>query len=156
MTKTELLDALRAATEPSRELDAEIEICIGGGEVVWKIANYTMEQYPAIRRPSKHHVGGFANEHCPLLTASLDAANAFRERMLPGWELALAGPWRYAEGHERAGQEAWYAEVCDCFEDSGLGYTQVNNLEHRGATPAIALCAAVIAALIAQDAQNAD
>lgn len=81
---SELIDRVEKATGPDRDLDAEIDVALFGGETVWKQANYTMESYPASRRPSKQHVGGFANEHVPPYTASLDAVVALVEKELPG------------------------------------------------------------------------
>lgn len=74
MTLDELIRALNAAKEPDRELDAEIAVCIFGGEIVWKQSNYTMELYPVRRFASKAHVSGWAHEPVPLYTASVDAA----------------------------------------------------------------------------------
>ena len=89
MRRAEIIERLEKAEGPDRELDADIDIFLFGGETVWKQANYTMEMYPASRRASKNHVGGFANEHVPLYTASLDSAIALVERTLPGWGFYL-------------------------------------------------------------------
>lgn len=86
---SELLSRIEQASGPDREIDAYIDVLLFGGETVWKQANYTMEMYPASRRASKNHIGGFANEHVPLYTASLDATVALVERMLPGCEICL-------------------------------------------------------------------
>ena len=84
-----LLTRVEAATGPDRELDADIDVAMFGGETVWLTANYTMEQYPASRRPNSAFVGGIANEHVPLVTASLDAALALVGEMLPGSEFEM-------------------------------------------------------------------
>lgn len=87
-TKAELqalLERVEAKAEPDRELDADLDVNLFGGEIVWRQANYTMEMYPASRRPSDHYVGGYAHEHVPLYTASIDAALALVERVLPDW-----------------------------------------------------------------------
>jgi len=86
-----LLSRLQGLTAPDREVDAEIDTTLFGGETVWKQANGTMEMYPASRRASKTHIGGFANEHVPPVTASLDAAVALCERVLPGWAKGFDG-----------------------------------------------------------------
>jgi hypothetical protein len=75
---------IREATGPDRELDGDILVAFKGGEIVWKMSNFTMEQCPAHRHPSKQHVGGFANEHVPLLTGSLDACVGLMHATLPG------------------------------------------------------------------------
>lgn len=77
-----LIERLEKLEGPDREVEAEIDVALFGGETVWKTANYTMESYPASRRPSATHIGGFANEHVPSYTASLDAAVALVERVL--------------------------------------------------------------------------
>jgi hypothetical protein len=88
MNRDETLDALiervRGLEGPDRETDAEVDVAVFGGETVWTPTRYTNEQFPASRRPSKHHVGGFENEHVPTYTASLDAVIALIERELPG------------------------------------------------------------------------
>ena len=80
-----LIERVRGLTGADREVDAEIDVALFGGETVWLTTKYTMEQYPASRRPSKSHVGGFAKEHVPLVTASVDAAMALAEKVKPGW-----------------------------------------------------------------------
>lgn len=89
MSHEALIARLEALIGSDRELDAEIDVALFGGETIWKTANYTMESYPASRRPSATHIGGFANEHVPSYTASLDAAVALVERVLPGWTYLL-------------------------------------------------------------------
>ena len=66
------------------ELDAEIDIFLFGGETIWKQISGSMDMVPASRRPSKHHIGGFANEHVPRYSSSIDAAISLAERVLPG------------------------------------------------------------------------
>lgn len=85
-----LLSRVEKATGPDRELDALIDITLFGGEMIWKQANYTMEMYPVSRRASANHVGGLAIEHVPLVTASVDAALAFAERVLPGCHIDMS------------------------------------------------------------------
>ena len=50
---TELLERVRRAPGPDRELDAEIDIALFGGETVWKQANYTMDMHPSSKRQQK-------------------------------------------------------------------------------------------------------
>lgn len=80
-----LQERVRSAEGPDIELDAAIDVTIFGGETVWKTTNYTMEQYPASRRPSLNHVGGFANEYVPRVTSSIDACMALISTLLPNW-----------------------------------------------------------------------
>jgi len=78
-----LIDSLSKLDAPDREVDAEIDVLFFGGETVWKTANYTMEQFPTSKRDSKNHICGYAYEHVPAYTASVDAAIALAERVLP-------------------------------------------------------------------------
>lgn len=123
-----LIERLEKLEGPDREVEAEIDVALFGGETVWKTANYTMESYPASRRPSATHIGGFANEHVPSYTASLDAAVALVERVLPGWDGFVP---------INAKGEAWV------WPAGGMGKG------HRvsAATPAIALLIATLKAL---------
>ena len=70
----DLIERLEAATGPCRELDAAIALEVDGGEIVWKMANYTMESYPARRYASADHVSGYGNAPVPLYTTSIDSA----------------------------------------------------------------------------------
>lgn len=129
-----LAERCEKATGPDRELDADLDVALFGGVTVWKQANYTMESYPASRRESKHHVGGFVNNHVPLYTASLDAAIALVERMKPGWGFYLRSD---KEGHGcgLVYPDAFRVTPCHCM----------------GATPAIAVCLALFRALESSD-----
>jgi len=71
-----LAERCERAEGPDRELDAEIAVAVLGGEIVWKTANYTMEQYPARRYASEDHIGGYGNAPVEQYSASLDAAMA--------------------------------------------------------------------------------
>jgi hypothetical protein len=84
-----LIERVRGLEGPDREVDAEIDVVVFGGETVWTPTRYTNEQFPASRRPSKHHVGGFENEHVPTYTASLDAVVSLIERELPEWTISI-------------------------------------------------------------------
>lgn len=79
----DLIDRLEKAREGSRELDVEICKLLEGGEEIWLQTRYTGESYPALRRASPMHIGGFANEHVPFVTTSVDAALALVSRCLP-------------------------------------------------------------------------
>lgn len=121
MTRAELIERLEKAECADRELDADIDIFLFGGETVWNMANYTMEMYPASRRASKNHVGGFANEHVPLYTASLDAAIALVERCTgENWQI---------QKMDEGDPVQWY--------DAMLGEEWC---QHKSAPPALLIC----------------
>lgn len=78
MTNRATLEAMLArvleGSGPDRELDGEIAVALFGGEIIWKTARYTMEQYPARRVQNSAYVGGYQNAGVLAYTASLDAA----------------------------------------------------------------------------------
>jgi hypothetical protein len=111
-----LLTALRAAKKGSRELDAQIEIvCFGGDQTCPNAQSWTF--YLVERRSS-----------------SLDAAAAFRKRMLPGW-------W-HDSGKD---DEAVYGRVYRVYLDAYL------DLVERCATECLSIVAAVVAGVIAKE-----
>lgn len=134
-----LAERCENATGPDRDIDCEIIVASFGGEIVWKTANYTMEQYPAHRIASRSYIGGFANEHVPALTASLDAITALIERELPA-----AWVWTLGQNiHHRA----WGVSINN-LNDDGEPYSVCWGASK--ASPALALCAAFCRAKAAQ------
>lgn len=127
-----LQERVRSAEGADIELDAAIDVTIFGGETVWKTTRYTMEQYPASRRPSLNHVGGFANEYVPRVTSSIDACVALIEKVLPGHDFKLMS----------CGSDGSYATV---FQHGWMDDTRV---DADGKTPPLALLAALLRALI--------
>lgn len=124
MSLPDLIDRLKRADGPDRELDCEIAITVLGGEIVWKTANYTMEPYPARKYASHDHVGGFGMAPVERYTESLDAAL----QLIP------------------ADHDWIVADVNGCV--GGTPYACVGDLEERfGETAVLSLC---IAALIAK------
>lgn len=57
-----------------RELDCDIALALLGGEILWKMANYTMDSYPVRRYPSSDFVGGFGNAAVERYTCDMNAA----------------------------------------------------------------------------------
>ena len=127
-----LAELCKVATGPDRELEAEIAVAVDGGEIVWLMANYTMEQYPARKYASANHVGGFGKAPVPAYTGSLDAAMA----LVPeGWTYQL----RDKQVHLEEGEDIslyWYQGDCD-----GRLYAT-----SYAATTELALCAASLRA----------
>lgn len=128
-----LLERVESCTEPDIELDAAIDIAMFGGETIWKQANYTMEMYPASRRPNKSFRGGFENAYVPRVTSSVDAALALMQQVLPGWDWSL----HYDNGEAIAGVQPPSEDGCDL-------------PDNVPPLPSLALLAATLRALIAQ------
>lgn len=108
----ELLERVKAATGPDRELDADLAQTIEGVEIQWRQANGTMEMYPVQRYPSTTHSAGFGIGPVPNYTASIDAALALTERVLPGW-------WVHGMGR---------------YPSHGLWWVTLYNLDDKAAT----------------------
>lgn len=121
MTRQELLDALRKADGPGRELDADIakalgfntwSICIGDARLgsPWRECGHSDDiarlkaQYAALDAPDPDY-WFMAREpevnatKIPHYTASLDAALKLVEEVLPGWFIKLSGV--HTDGHWR-------------------------------------------------------
>jgi hypothetical protein len=81
-------------------------------------------------------------------TASLDSALGLVDRVLPGRIVGLQQNW-WPEGHPRAVAEAWSA----CVETVGAD-RPFPAVERDGATPALAVCAALLKALSEKDQAN--
>ena len=95
MNHAELLTALKAATGPDRELDADLATYLGY-PVIWKQANGTMDVFPVWKGP-------LGKEPCPRFTDSIDAALALVQEKLPprdGWRFNIVDI-----GEERVGFE---------------------------------------------------
>lgn len=134
-----LIDRLSKLEGPDREADAEIDVLFFGGETVWKQANYTMEQFPASKRASKHHICGYAYEHVPAYTASVDAAIALARRL---WPDVMYRVGNHAEGYDPS---LYLGEILI------PGETQRDYFTGVASSDAIALC---IALLRAKEASN--
>ena len=131
MTHNELAARIERAEGPDRALDAEIAVAVYGGEIVWKMTNYTMESYPARRYASAQHVGGYGNDHVPEYTASIDAA----------MQLVPSG-WKLRQMHFNApcaDDRKWHLNLRGGKEGG-------DRFVGRGSTPALALSAAALRA----------
>lgn len=129
-----LIERLEAAEAGDGDLSLDVNIALEGGVALPRVANYTMEPYWAIRRPSANHLGGFENGPNWPVTTSLDAALALAERVL-----IEPYPW---VGKNRGSPlvAAWSCELVmgDDFRAPAI--------ETDAATPALALCIAILKA----------
>lgn len=135
----ELLERVKAASGPDRETDVALWLAMTPG------ATYrtTRAKHTATGREwdiNESRVNGGALVEVPTFTASLDAALALVERVLPEDRIVTAGAI-VANGTSRG-----MASVT----------TVANRASHtaNGATPALALLAATLSALIAQPASG--
>lgn len=139
-----LLVRVEAAEGPDRELDARIW-CVLNERTFAEIA---LERVPySIATPSfvKFAEGGALRlSTIEAVTASLDASLALCERVLPGWCIATIGQqdggWWWVELRE--GHRTSYNRVAD------------SDARIRFKTPAVALLAAMLRALIALSAPS--
>ena len=92
----------------------------------------------ASRRQAKNYVGGFANEHVPLVTSSIDACVALIEKVLPDWTA-----WELLS---RGGKTRFFVQISKLGPDDEEIYA-----DGRGPTPPIALLGALLSALIAKE-----
>ena len=126
----QLIDRLKAATGPDRELDAAIELAYGysipSDAIFRPETDYVQCQWNWV-----HPLDGKIFHICPLYTASIDAALALVERMLP---------------------ESMY-DLHKC--ETGYSFSILrNNLDRPyfgGATPALAILIALFTALQGKD-----
>lgn len=120
-----------------RELDAYLTAALEGGEIVWKQANYTMDQYPTLRRPSRVHLGGFSNDPVPELTASTDAAIGLIHRALPRFD------WYVNRDGGHVADVVYFADVWN-------GAERERRIDIMHNTPTLALLSGLLSALIAK------
>ncbi len=117
----ELLERVKAATGPSDELDDAIADTLG----LWEV---TMEAEDMHSQPHEVRRRDFYSD-------SIDAALALVEKMLPGWG------WSVADyGHAGAS--------CSCFLHPAP--EQSSCLHDSGRTPPLAILAALLTAIVAQ------
>lgn len=141
----ELLERVTAATGPDRELDAALLRAFGFQRTAGNIAN---------SGSWKHGDGSWLSASREPVTASLDAALALVERVLPTiplpepygpWEWRVHGPNRNDAGMCRAALMWPQTEAGAHVKLVGPAY---------GKTPALAILAAMLSALIAQPASG--
>ena len=132
-TITSLIEKLEGAEVGDEDLSLEVNLALEGGEAVPKTSNYTMEPCWAIRRPNENYVGGFENGPNYPVTQSLDAALALAERVNPrfGWQIEYDSC-----------VSVNYAWVSETLYLDGPQF----HLRGRAATPALAICAAILRA----------
>jgi hypothetical protein len=145
----EMIERISKATGPDREIDCALHVALFG----WKLArlgkDYDGGNECAVWTRDGELIAGFAYPpwgkldpyyHVPDVgyTASLDATIALCVRVLPGWHWHVE---TIAKPHTQ-----WIAEIYDHEADRPRRVKQ----GHSKATPALALCLAILRALTAQ------
>ena len=147
-SKQDLLEALKEAEGPSRELDAMVAVTVDKWE--WHGDGSAVEFQSWAGhwvQPSDEGSGTFdANGICDCVVASgqepphytsfLDACLALQERVLPGWLWSV----------ESCADGMFYAELVDPAEDNCFPSEAA-----KAPTPAFALLIAIVKALITQE-----
>lgn len=135
MSLTDLLARVEAATGPDRELDGDIALACGAVVdpaernlmgIVTVPAWWTMPRASCAKWPHR-------TTPWPL-TASIDSALALAERVLPGWAWMLRGSFA----------KLWEPH----------GKPPGNDFDAMGRSPALAIIAAILKALIAADTRE--
>ncbi len=134
---SDLIAKLEALDGPSREVDALIATTIGGFVYEKRGRDQKAWYYPSDGGWRRQLYSSFADK-LPAYTASLDAASAIVERVLPGWS------WEA----RRSGFGNGQASVWNPMEQPRPGTTI--RADHKS-SPAIALLIAALKALEARD-----
>lgn len=146
MTTTDILARLKSATGPDREIDA----------MIWRAAaaDEKWVAYKAVKRPAfmstddwRFHDGWFVGrkteddfpERLEIFTASIDAALALVERMLPGWMLKLV----------KNPIPGWYSCLVD--QNFNCSFSNYYDGEERPQDAPIAILTALFTALEAKE-----
>ncbi|MDO6966938.1 hypothetical protein [Rhizobium alvei] len=98
---TYIIDKLREATGPDRELD-------------WRIADALDIPYPWVKtdRWPPFAKGSLLEKEIPAYTASIDACVALVERMLPGYDWGFG---RDAGAFSAGLSESFHSKIIECF-----------------------------------------
>lgn len=149
-----LLARVEAATGPDREIDTDLLLATGsdprmygraslndGGKVVWKMGDGECLSEAVARHPARKADAAIWFQ-VPQYTAALDATLALCERVLPG------------KLYEDRDWPLWMPSICQLMNGNWAAnlYRQSDGLRGHGEakTPALALLAAMLRALIAQ------
>jgi len=138
MTLSDLIARLETASGPDRELDAAIHRLLAGS-------------------PTDHWYNFFGewitDQNCPHISASIDAAVALAERVLPGWTWSIAGcPEDFLTDKDKPFSAELIGPVSWKVIDREVGEEPVYETAHaQHSLPAIALLIAILKAKEASD-----
>ena len=158
-----LIEALEAASEPSRELDAALwlacfEPTCARHEVTFQVEHF--DNYVS-RTGIDCDLGSmWVDQMDPPLrcyTASVDSTIELIELVLPGYLYGVRHTSQWAPHHKWAGRPVWDALIGDpgesdsyepwCDHDAYDDYDEVDEHMADHCTPALALCTALLRAL---------
>lgn len=150
-----LLERVKAATQADRELDAALfnALVDDSGRIAFKVSNWSVEPGSRLDRYHDGWLYGKGEtdkyaDNLPRYSASTDAALELVERLLPGW-FVLFNTGSVAPGAGSKVDTRPRAELAEPIETkfgSGVGI----RAQVHGATPALAILAALLSALISQ------
>lgn len=134
-----LRERLQTEAAWDRTLDADLAEALGHG-IEWRSARFTGDQHPVISWKAPHSYAGM-REPCPMFTASLDAAATLANGTLPGacTEVTMIA--------QREGRRIITAFMRLGDHDLGECWKAANG--------PMAICAALLSALITQAEQGA-
>jgi len=139
MELTALLERVRSATGPDRYADCHLWVIAQGGDARMHVCDSSMQDFVWERGIDGFWVRSVVKFRAvPKYTASIDAALALTERVLPGWSIEQVG-W---------GNGLVFASV----GNYGEGENYMAGLGDAPTAP-LAILAATLSALIAKDAQ---
>ncbi|MBN8535400.1 MAG: hypothetical protein J0L51_15085 [Rhizobiales bacterium] len=130
------------ATGPDREIDATLDLLVGGPQDFFGPAFGTVYvDGPEYHNGAATWAGGGRRYYVPVYTASLDAITALIERKLPGYR------WTATSDKREGVAAAWIWQELRFPEDESRDVPLLRNIEAEGATGALALAAAVFRTL---------
>lgn len=150
---TSLITRLEEAAEGSRELDARIWMALNDPEPANYFAGVGMEMwFDGTPREVLSTSSGLSATHelkpaMGKVTTSLDAALALAERVLPRWGFDCGQPARMGEHGGRPWADCWPPVEDGEVVAFKLGGPRPTHRHSNAATPALALCTAILKAV---------
>lgn len=141
---TDLIAKLEAATEGSRDLDAEIAVSLSGDPEAWVVNPAPHSIFSPV--PGWWRTGNDESHKAPDYTTSLDAIVGLIERKLPGWG-GMVSFGSLTCGATLHTADLWGLVTETGETEDGIAI-QLRPEEHgENRKPALALCIALLSAL---------
>jgi hypothetical protein len=156
----DLLARVEAATGPDREIDASIYNAMvdDGGRRAFRVSNWSRGRAPMLGRYHDGWLTGKSEDDIYAddlvrFTASIDAALALVERVLPGWGADVGYPARMGEHHGQPWADVWASREDERYRwDRSLGRPTPRH--SNAPTVPLAILAALLKALQAQTSES--